>query len=59
MMTAKIAKATKAADTANTAKNVKQAKIMKAERAGPFYIRKDKSMHHLMARRSRWAVRVG
>jgi hypothetical protein len=55
-MTAKI---TKVANTANTAKDEKQEKIMKAGRAGPFHIRKDKSMHYLMARRSRWAVCVG
>jgi hypothetical protein len=64
MMTAKITKATKAA---NTAKDEKQAKIMKAGRAGPFHIRKDKSMHRLtvsakLAKEIEmifWAVRVG
>ena len=68
VMTAKIVKATKAAKTAKMAKNVKQAKIMKAGRAGPFHIRKDKSMHRLTASAKLakeiemmifWAVRVG
>ena len=62
------AKITKAANTANTAKNEKQEKIMKAGRAGPFHIRKDKSMHRLTASAKLakeiemmifWAVRVG
>jgi hypothetical protein len=49
VMTAKIAKATKAANTAKIAKNEKQAKTMKAGKAGPFHIRKDKSIHRLTA----------
>jgi hypothetical protein len=55
MTTAKITKA------ASTAKNEKQEKIMRAGRAGPFHIRKGKSMHRLMAREVEmmiWVVRV-
>jgi hypothetical protein len=65
VMTAKIAKATKAANTAKIAKNIKQTKIMKAGNAGPFHIRKDKSIHRLtdFAKEIEmmifWAVRVG
>jgi hypothetical protein len=66
MMTAKIPKATKAANTAKIAKNEQQEKIMTAGRAGPFQIRKDKSIHRWMTSTAKeiemmifWAVRVG